>query len=156
MPPQTMTAFSFSKNRNLCPSCSRSVRRQLLIRGLTSRSNAATIATLRITIDPEPLRRSSQRGFHGNDLPAQFALGFVGASKHFLRSHADGVNRGARLTTAQAASYYFIRYARCIGEYIGQFQYWRRQPGDLCQLIENLFQRQVLAAEDIAFAALSF
>ena len=63
IPPHTSTARPFSKNLKFRPSYSRSLIRQRLTSGQTSRSSAATIATLivGIAIILKPLNRAAKR-----------------------------------------------------------------------------------------------
>src|SRR5208337_81680 len=101
IPPQTRTMSSFSKNRKRLPPASFSLTRHSLIRGRTSRSSAATMAILDISVDipvvPEPLYRPPQGTFHRHDLPPQFPLRLGGTGKHFFLPHAHCIDGGPGL-----------------------------------------------------------
>src|SRR5580658_5095405 len=112
IPPQTNTRSSFSKKRNRRPFTSFSLTRHSLIRGRTSRSSAATIATLDIAIAPEPLDRAPQCSLHRHDLPPQFALCLAGTGKHFLFAHAHRVHGGARLAIEHSPANRFVYHCR--------------------------------------------
>src|SRR5580658_167549 len=103
MPPHTTTMSSRSKKTKLRPSSRRSTRLQPVVSPLTSRSNAATMATLGISVSPEPLHRTTQRRVRRNTLPSQFPFGLVGAGPHLFLTHAHRLHRGARLTPQQPA-----------------------------------------------------
>src|SRR5579864_9102336 len=103
IPPQTRTKSSFSKKRNRRPPTSFWLNSHPLIRGRTSRSSAATMATLDISVTPEPLHRPPQRSVHRHNFPAQFALRLAGAGKHFFPAHAYCIHRGARLAVQHAS-----------------------------------------------------
>src|ERR1019366_2925884 len=113
-------------------------------------------ASLGIGIGPEPLYRTSQGIVGGHGLPSQFALGFVGAGPHLYPSPANGFDCGARLPAQQAARNCLIDQARHIGNKVWELHFGRRQTRNRAEFIQNLFQREVLAAEDIALAAPAF
>src|ERR1700683_2500 len=135
IPPQTNTRSSFSKNRNRRPFTSLSFTRHSRIRGRTSRSSAATIATLDIAIAPEPFDRAPQCSLDWHDLPPQFALCLAGTGKHFLFAHAHRVHGGARLAMQYSPGDRFVDHSRRQGEDIRQLQSWRGQPRDLPELV---------------------
>src|SRR5207245_8000464 len=116
IPPQTATVSSCSKKRKTRPECSRCLTVQSRTSGFNSRSSAATMAILGIAVCPEPLHSSPQGAFYGNNLPAQLALGLVGAGKHFLLSHPHRVNRRARLAPENSSGDCLIHYPRSKGE----------------------------------------
>src|SRR5437763_10151858 len=61
-----------------------------------------------IPIVTEPDDRFPQRFIHRNMLPSQLSLRFGGRYEHFLSSHADRINRRARLASANTAGDNFI------------------------------------------------
>src|SRR5208283_3847554 len=156
IPPQTTTDSSCSKNANLRPSCSRSTRRQRLMKAATSRSKAATMAILGISIRLKPLDRPPQRAFHRDCLPSQFAFRFSRTGPHFLLSHANRFDGRAGLAPQQAAGDRLVDRPCQVRHKVRQLDFWRRYTGNRAQLIQNLLQRQVLAAEDVTFAAPAF
>src|SRR5713226_10075394 len=120
IPPQTSTMSPFSKKRKFRPAYSFSLTRHSFTRGRTSRSSAATMATLDISVALKPLHRPPQCRIDRDDLPAQFPLRLVGTGKHFLLAHAHGVDRGTRLAMQHAPRDRFIHHACGKGEHIRQ------------------------------------
>src|SRR5258708_24215176 len=149
MPPQTRTISPFSKKRKLRPMCSLSVVRQCRTSGNTSRSSAATIATLGIPIRPKPLHRAPQRTFYQDDLPAQFALCLVGAGKHLFPAHANRIDSGSRLAMQYPTGNCFINHARGKGKYIRQLHSRRRQYREAWQPVEKLLPPKVLTPQQV-------
>src|SRR5580658_155858 len=156
IPPQTTTISSRSKKTNLRPSYSRSTRLQPLVSPLTSRSSAATIAILGIPVGPEPLYRPTQCPIRGHRLPAQFSLCLARTGPHLFLSHTHRLDGCARLAPQQSARHRLIHSAGGIGDKVRQLQCGRRQTCNRSQLVQNLLQRQVLAAQNVALAALAF
>src|ERR1017187_307388 len=154
IPPQTSTKSSFSKKRKRRPPTSFSMTRHSLISGPTSRSSAATMATLDISVALEPLHRPPQCPFDRHDLPAQFALRLAGTGKHLFPSHANRVHSGARLAVQHTPGNRLVNYSRGKGEHVGQLHLRRRQPRDLSKLVQNLLQRKILAAQNVALTRL--
>src|SRR3982074_800230 len=152
MPPQTRTISPFSKKRKLRPLYSLLLMRQCRTSGSTSRSSAATMATLGISVRPKPLHRAPQGAFYRDDLPAQFAFRFSGAGKHFFPAHANRVDGGSGLAIQYPAGDGFVNHPGGKSKYIRQLHFRRGQSGDAGQLIENLFQRQILASQNVALA----
>src|SRR5580704_1163096 len=155
IPPHTTTISSRSKKMKLRPSYRCSTRFEDLVSPRTSRSSAATMATLGISVGPEPLDCTAQGTVGWHRLPSHLSFRLIGAGPHFLFSHADGFDRRAGLAAQQAAGDRFIHRARPIGNKIGQLHLRRGQAGDRAQLIQNLLQCQVLAAQNVALAALA-
>src|SRR5258708_901937 len=108
IPPQTTTTSPFSKKRKLRPPFSFSLQRQSLTRGRTSRSSAATTATLDISVVSKPCDCPAQCIFNRNDLPPQLACSLVGAGKHLLLPHAHCVDGSAWLAPQQPPGNGFI------------------------------------------------
>src|SRR5262249_5613621 len=50
----------------------------------------------------------------------------------------------------------FVHYSGCKSQGVGHADFRRRKSGDRGQLIEDLFQREVLPAEDVTFATAGF
>src|SRR2546426_4666493 len=183
IPPHTSTRLSFSKNLNERPPYSLRLADQSLTSGQTSLSRAATIAILvelgnlvmvslisysregarpqhelylRITVRPKPFHRTAQRTVHRDHFPAQFPLRLGGRDEHFLPAHLHGLNVCARFAAKDPPRDDLIYHARRQSDRIRHPHLGRWQAGDFRQLIENLFQRQVLPAEDVALAASAF
>src|SRR3981081_1121107 len=152
MPPQTRTISPFSRKRKLRPLYSLFVMRQCRTSGSTSRSSAATIATLGISVRPKPLHRAPQGSIYRDYFPAQFAFRFAGAGKHFFPAHANRVDGGSRLAIQYPASDGFVNHPGGKSKYIRQLHFRRGQPGNAGELIENLFQRKILASKNVALA----
>ncbi len=128
--------------------------------GLRTRTHKIKNYTFNFTLDvfviSEPVYGAAQGWFYWDYLPAQLTLGFVRAGEHFLFPHTHGVNGGARFAMQQASGDCFVNHTSCECEGIGQFYFRRRQAGDFAKLVENLLQRQIFSAENIAFARLPF
>src|SRR5580692_1911673 len=144
IPPQTTTMSSWRKKRNRRPSCSLSLTCQLLTSGRTSRSRAATIAMLGISVRLEPLNGPPQGVIDRHDFPSQLALRLGRTGKHFLLAHANGIDRCTRLPAKQYPCNRFIYNAGGIREYVRQFDRGRGQTSNLPQFVEDLLQGQVL------------
>src|SRR5262249_2582685 len=151
MPPQTTTAFPDSKKRKLFPPCSLSATRQSRTSGPTSRSSAATIATSGITLRSEPRHRPSQRAIDGHDFPTELAFRLRRGNEHFLLPHADRVDGHSRFASPNPSAKDFVNYAGGKGHRVRNFHLRRREPRDCGQLVQNLLQRQVLAAQHVTF-----
>src|SRR4029077_10052224 len=156
IPPPVIAISSCSKNVNLRPWCSRSTRLQLSISPLTSRLRAATMASLGIAVGSKPLDGAAQSIVDWDFLPSQFALGFVGTGPHFLLSHANCFHRGARLPAEQATGESLIHSTGQISDKVRQFHGGRGQARDRTEFVQNLLPGQVLAAPNVALAALAF
>src|SRR5690242_4160624 len=101
MPPHTSTASSHSYARNFRPAYSCSTTRQCLTSGRTSRSSAATIATLDISVGPEPIDRAAQRIVYRDNLPANLVFRLRRTRKHLLLPHPHRLDRRPRLLAQQ-------------------------------------------------------
>src|ERR1700730_13100514 len=101
MPPQTTTISSCSKKSKLRPSCSPLRRVQFFVRPLTSRSSAATIATLGIAVGSEPFHSAAQSPVRGYRLPSQLTLCLARTGPHLFLSHAHRLDSRARLAAEQ-------------------------------------------------------
>src|SRR5580765_2903188 len=144
MPSHTRTNSSFSKKRKRRPSTSFSLILQSRTNVRTSRSSAATIATLDISVTLEPVHRPPQRALDGNDLPAQFALCLVRAGEHFFLAHPHRIDCGAWLAMQHAPRNRLINHPSSKGKNVWQPYLRRGQPRDFPQRIQNLLERQIL------------
>src|ERR1035441_9132095 len=161
IPPQISAEFSFSNKRYRRPSCSIARTVQFRTSGAISRSMAAMMAILLgmavgVSVCFKPLHRPAQSRVHWNRSPAQFTFCFRRTYEHHFSSHAHGVNGCARFLTKQPAGYHLVDNPGREREKIRQLHGWRLQPCDHCQPIQNLFQRKIFAAQNVALARSSF
>src|SRR5208282_5278929 len=154
IPPHTKAASPFSKRRYRRPPCSIVLNLQPWISGHTSRSSAAMMAIFfsDITVRAKPLYRPPQGAIDRNRSPSQFPLCFGRSHKHHFASHAHGVNRRARLPAQKPPGHRLVHHPGREREHIGQFQRGRFQTRDRAQPVQNLLQRKILAAQNIALA----
>src|SRR6266849_1671691 len=140
IPPQTSTMAPLSKNLNQLPSYSRRLTGQCFTSGQTSRSSAATIATLGgdILIRSEPFHSAAEGIIHRDNFPAQFPLRFARGDKHFIPAHSHRFDSGPRFTAQNTAGYYLIDYASGQGHRIRHSDFGRRQSCDCSQLVKYL------------------
>src|SRR5262249_15298835 len=138
---------------------------QFFTSGAISRSIAATIATLYfsitsrlcgVAIGAKPIHGPLQCRIYRNSLPTNLPLGFGGGHKHFLFTHAHGIDSCASFFAHDPPSKHFIYDTSCQRHNIGDFNCRRRQPSDRSQLVENLLERQIFPAENIALSAFPF
>src|SRR5208282_1111760 len=155
MPPQTTTNSSFSKKVNLRPWCSCCMLAHFLTSERTSRCSAAMMATLGIPVRSEPLYRTAQGILYWSDSPPQLAHGFIGTGPHFFLSHAYSFDGCARLAAQQAPGDGLVDQSCRDGKEVWEFHFRRGQARDHAELIQNLLQGEVLAAENVTLAALS-
>src|SRR5207248_3867645 len=66
-----------------------------------------------------------------------------------LSAHADGVNRGTRLTSENVTCDHLIHNTSRERDHIGDTDLRRGQAGNRRQLVQNLLQGQVLSPKNI-------
>src|ERR1700751_3806967 len=120
IPAQISTISPFSKKRKRRPSCSLSVARQLFTSGRTSRSKAATIATLGISVSPKPFHSAPHGIFDGHNRPTEFSLGLGGTGKHLLLSHANRIDGCTRLAAWNQTAHRLVDNAGREREHVRQ------------------------------------
>src|SRR5437588_2496320 len=161
IPPQTTTTWSFSKNLNTRPSYSLRDVGQSLINGQTSRSRAATTAILypsamaHISMRAEPAHGPTQCIVDRHHPPAQFSFRFSRTDKHFLAAHAHGLNSSPRLAPKNMSCDDLVHDAGGKRNQVGHSNLRRRQSCNRSQLVQNLFQCQILSPQNIPFAVAS-
>ncbi len=80
---------------------------------------------------------------------AEIALRLCRRSEHRLPAHANRLHRRARLLAAEPSGKVFIEEGERHRNRVRHLHGGRRQAGDRRHAVEDLFQRQILAAQNI-------
>ena len=109
----------------------------------------------RVSMRNKPIDRRPQRGINRQNLKPKLAFGLCRRGKHHLLPHANGFDRGARLLASQLAGNRLIEERKGHRDRMRHLHLRRRQTGDRRHAVENLFQREILSAENVSFAGCS-
>src|SRR5215510_15804644 len=146
--------MTLTSNRGPVDSVRGPVQRRWRSRSCACRGH--TSCHLNITVRLKPANSATQRVFHRNDQVSQLAPGLGGGGKHFLSAHPHRIDGGPRLFLQNDSSKELVQRGKPQRHRVRHLGARRRQSRKRRELIQNLFQCEIFAAQDVALSRSCF